>query len=542
MTDESPPRPLTDQALIRLRKLAEDNGLAASQIELKDSDEKIYTLEATLSLTPKCEIQQTRYPGAVRGKGRKIFSNFAALHAEAQRRREQFNESRDWIDASIKELKEQPGQGWGLQGALVTLPEKSSILAATETCSACQGRKLLTCEQCQGQGSVVCTQCQGRGQETCPTCNGHGDNPLMPGTPCITCHGTRQTVCRFCRASGKLPCPTCGGRGGTPCIGCQGAGRITEEAGIACSAETQFKLSGEGLPIGLRRGLERLGVANLVKGYADIEIIEPKPDPDNPGEAAHEQAPQTGDGEENKTRKPEPVLHYGAKLPYADIKIRFGEGRVVLISAFGKRGSLMDVPPFLDESLKPWRERLRAAARGKGPIEDALEARAIREARALELRGKGSIHELRKIYSVGLSSQTAKEILVNLRLALHRTTVHIRGPLAGVCVLLGAIVFAVIFYTPIHANIVQGWAWSAQLLLDVFILFGTMSLAEFALSAFTSLVLRRRFPELKITLRQKTGRIAYALLGGVAFMFAIVLITAPVKSLWLLRLFGHDGG
>jgi len=179
---------LTDMALLRLRKLADGNGIDPQKIKLLGSEEKTYDISGTLTLKPKCEVLPTRYPGGIRGKGRSIVADPGALQSEINRRRDAFMNGDDWVEISIKELKASPGKGWGLDDAHVTRPEKSAILACTSPCHDCSGQKLLTCNhchghgtltctQCNGQGTVICTQCQGQGRELCYYCGGRGDDP-----------------------------------------------------------------------------------------------------------------------------------------------------------------------------------------------------------------------------------------------------------------------------------------------------------------------------------------------------------------------------
>src|SRR5262249_16207208 len=150
---------------------------------------------------------------------------------------------------------------------------------------------------------------------------------------------------------------------------------------------------------------DRLGLANLPNGYADIETI---PEAQNPESSITESAPDT----KEKSAKAE--VHYRARLPYADMRISFN-GKTALVSAFGKRGALRGVPTVLDAALEPQREKLRAAAQGKGSLDTALDARAIGDALKLQLGGKDNMKELRRLYPHGLSTGTAQEILSNMR-------------------------------------------------------------------------------------------------------------------------------
>jgi|GEM_PF-765086 hypothetical protein len=517
--------PLTDQALARLRKLAEGNGLAPEKIELIESQEKVYALEGITRLVPFCERNNARYPGPPR-KDRRVVADAGELATEIQRKQEAFNADKDWLKPAMEDLRAAPSQGWGLDGAKITLREKSAALAVFETCPACQGRKQLACENCQGQGAVSCPQCQGRGQELCTICAGTGQNPAKPGTICLICNGRRYIPCRICRSAGRIPCPVCQGRGGVTCSRCNGTGGMTEETVLVCGVGINFKLNSKDLPSGLRRGLDRIGIANLAKGHADIKLIEPEKDKDP-------------DTLEDSDKGSSVTVRYETKLPYADLKVRFGGARAVLVNVFGKRGLLMGVPAFLDQSLKPWRDKLKQAAAGAVPIDDALKARAMRDALALELSGQGQIANLRRLYSVGLSPAAAQDILLDMRRALGRLTRHVRAGAAMAAVLAGSGLLAAFLLLPLHAAMTQSWPWMAGLMLDLAVLALVMGLGWISLGKAAQWVLSRRFPKLKISLHRDTGYIGYGMLLGIFAAWIAILLLAPDRPLWFSYLIGR---
>jgi len=516
---DAPAVSLADQALSRLRKLADGNGIVPEKITLTKVEEDIYTIEGTLGLVPKNDVQKTRYPGGARGgKNRKILPDMAALQTEIQHIHEEMQKGDKWIQDCIKELKTAPGEGWGLEGAHVTIADTSVILAASETCQACHGVRLLTCAQCNGQGSNICTHCGGAKIETCPMCNGSGHNPSQPDQLCAGCGGSRTAPCRFCHGSGQLVCPTCHGRKGVPCSVCKGTGQITEEVALTCGAETHFKISGQNLPSGLRRGLDRLGIANLVKGYADIETLPPQTE-EEPRENVHDHA---------RNKNFVVALSYRAKLPYADLRISFN-GYKATINAFGKRCALLGVPSFLDDALEHWRVKLKQATRGEVVLDAALEGRAIHEALELELIGKGQIKELRKKYPVGMSQDVAKEILLNIRLALNRFTLRVRSLVAVICGVLATIIFSGIVLTPLHADLIGRSSKITTTLFDILLPVAVITASWFALSAAVRFTLQRRFRNLTISLNQKTGKTGYVMVIAITVLYFIIYVMAHLR-------------
>jgi hypothetical protein len=519
-----PPQTLTERALARLRKIATGNGLEPAAVVVIEPQEQDFVLQGTMEVSPLCEVESGSYAGGVRGKDRKIVENFAALSEAVAKHKQEFRENFDWIDATIEELQTHEGQGWGLENAKVTLPKKSAIYAASENCPNCGGQKMVTCTQCNGQGTVICTQCQGQGRELCYYCGGRGEDPQQPGQKCHTCDGTRYAPCRFCKSHRYLPCPTCNGLRGTPCPTCQAQGRTTQEVVVTCGAETHFKLATEGLPSGLRRGLDRIGIVNLSKGHADIEAS--KPDKAE-GQEQGEEKPKEG--------APIPILTYKATLPYAEMRMGFG-GKKAIISAVGKRCAINGVPNFLDDSLKPWSDKLHEAALGNGPLEKAIEMRALKEILSLTVAGKGRPEEVRKLYPFGLSSQAITTFLFDTQLALNKTTLNTRATIAVLSVVLSAVFFYVFFHLGLEAHFTLGLNRFIGMAISLIALGAVLAVSWALLNFSTRFVLSRRFPQLRIGLQQKIGKTGYAMLGGVFAAFLILLFSAPVKPLWLALL------
>jgi len=497
---DTPSQSLTEQALARLRKLGEGNGLAPEAFKLVENQESIIAVEAQVRLTPLFTTQAKAYPGPIKGKKIQALPDFAALQEDVGRRKQQFQSSGVWSEEALQELKKSPGYGWGHDGGKIVLHEQNVTLAANEKCPACRASGLLTCPQCQGRMTVICSYCQGRGQENCYNCFGKGEDPVNPGHQCPVCRGTRFATCRYCRATGQLPCPTCQGKGGTPCTSCQGTGSVTQQVNIEAGAEIHFQIArGSNLPSGLLRSLDRLGMANLAKGHADIEIIDP---------------PKDAPAESNN------IVFLRAKIPYADIKLRLKD-KLVFAASFGKKGLLSGLPAFLDDSLRPWRERLVRAALGAEPLEKALEARAMREALGLVFANKTEANDLRRIYPLGLSPGTAKEIMNNVGMALRRLTLRARALVAATSLAISAALFAGLFFSPPGKQMAQTFAPGTLLFIQVALPILAMSLSAYAFAHAIRWVLQRRFPKHAIRLGQGLGKLGYGTLAGIFLLYAL---------------------
>jgi hypothetical protein len=293
--------------------------------------------------------------------------------------------------------------------------------------------------------------------------------------------------------------------------------------------DTNFKLNPSGLPSGLRNGLGRLGIPNLAKGHADIKII---PLTAEEQEAANNQSSNTDSDEERK-----PVTHsinYEATMPYADVRMNFN-GSKAHVGVFGKRGVLLNVPPFLDNALKPAREKLAQAARGAGDIDNTLPMGVIKSALQLELAGNGN--DWRRLYPVGLSQEVMREILGNLRLVLKRQTLKIRIIIATLCAAISGGVFAGIFMTSLHANLTTGWPLWMQAAFDLALLVLPMGLSWLALNFATRASLQQHFKDHTISLQQTIGKTSYAMFAAIFVLYGAILLLAPLKPGWLLVLY-----
>jgi len=305
---------------------------------------------------------------------------------------------------------------------------------------------------------------------------------------------------------------------------------MTEEVSITCGARTQFRLKGDGLPSGLRRGLDRLGMANLAKGHADIESVAPPPDEEE--EEIPIPMPGVQGATPKKEKPPKPEVHYLAHMPYADLRMNFA-GKKVIVNVFGKKSILLGVPAFLDTALTTVRDTLHKAAKGTVKLEDALGARVMKDALKLQLAGVGQVNALRRIYPHGLSPQAATEILKNMRLALNRLTLRSRSLVAILGAIISIGIFGGIFLTPFHQQMTEGLKLPVAAAIDGGLLLAVLAGGWFALSSAMRFVLQKRFPDFKIPITQKTGKTGYAMLAAITAAFVIVILLAPAKPAWL---------
>jgi len=473
-------------------------------IQLVESKEGVHAVIGLVALSPHVEVKTRSYNGRSKVKGAPILPSFAALQKEIDNMRASFDKGDDWFDSALVELKKIDGHGWGQTDALLTWGDRKTVLVATENCPVCNGTAQRPCPDCRGLGSGVCPHCEGRGQEFCPHCDGRGVTPSDPSKPCPECHGARFIVCRFCHQTGKLPCPTCQGRGMTPCDQCRGTGFITREAHIQSGARLSFSLvnSATRLPSGLLRAISRIGEENLPKGHADVALQEEE-----------DAAKESKEGKKRPT-----TVRLEARLPYADIKIRFG-AKTSVIACAGKKGRLFGVPAFLDDSLTSARRDLMRAAQGAVPLAHALSARAFRDALVLILSGKTHPNALRRLYPVGLSGEVAQQIMRSIASALRAETRKLRAIVAAGCFGLSGGIFSLFLFTPIAAALTPLYGLLLKGALPVLVL----GLDWVLLSQASRSILKRKFPAAGAARLQPIGRTGYAMRAGVALLDAALL-------------------
>jgi len=486
---------LANQTLERLRAYARGNGLADEAIQIVSCKEETYPLEGLLTLSPSFEKESiTRQGKAKSAHGVTLLPSFSALEEETARQRDSFEKDGTWLDRAIQEIEKETGHGWGLEEGEVSWPGQLSILAASEACIACNGSGQNTCPHCHGARTVPCIECQATGQEMCPQCQGRGEDPAHPNQPCPICNGKRLIICRFCGGQGKVPCPQCQGKGGTTCQRCNGAGSMTQEIKIKRGAKVNFALgSTNEFPSGLLRLMTRIGLANLPRGHIDVTVSRAPPGPQIAQEAN--------------------VLRLTAQALYAEITLRIGKNEQI-IYAFGKRGYLSNVPPFLDRSLLPARKKLLEAAKGQRPPSHAMGARAVRDALSLALGGRTQPNDLRRLYPIGLSANVAQEIMKNGKALLRNMTQKFRALTGGALWAGSLVIFAAFYLSPLPTYLTAQVGLRTAHLVEAFLPAIVLGAEWFILQHATRWELQRRFPKCAVAQTQTIGKIGLGTIGA----------------------------
>lgn len=346
----------TTKALDRLRAIARGNGMKPEAIIVTRSDEESYRITAELLLQASWDIKPVTEKQA-HGERQTPLKNPAeleALHGASP--------PRGWVEEARRDLDPLPGQGWGLDNKVLTLPQYNSVYALA-----------LDCSHCRGHTKALCTPCHGRGQVTCPTCHGAGHLPHSANQPCPTCHGRNQVNCEICLGTGYQPCDHC-----------KGKGKTTSYHQRRFIVTTSFRWTGTGvdLPTPLRRSIDRAGLGRLANGHATItrEDNEDLPAPSLAGHVA-----QTH------------TLHYSATLPFAEAEFTI-DGKRYSACILGHKPAILELKCFLDPVIE---EQLDKNTLGQ--------LRVYKEAQQMAATGK-KFEDLQRQYVLGISQPLLRQL------------------------------------------------------------------------------------------------------------------------------------
>ncbi len=500
-------------ALAKMRKVADGNGMAPEDIEFNGSDETVLDITAEMTLTLEMKREATRYPGKFRGNPKKSKTPMLAVGAAnqfipaAEKIKEDLTQQGTWITSIVNQLKAEPGEGWGLEDADITMDDQAQVLYFTENCTECFGRGNMACRNCNTSGFMACQHCRATGQELCYMCNGTGQNPQGNGY-CQTCNGSTMAQCRQCQGRKQVTCTTCQGRGNITCPTCNGNGQFTTEETLTPYASSQFAITGgSSLPSGFRRAISRGGMASLTRGHADIKMLDA--DAENPQHI---------------------FIPYTARVPYAETRLRIAK-KPVRITVLGKHNVLLDVPAFLDGVLEPTVAELEKAPGAPGALARALKLRILREALDVLQQPKPSPTHLRKFYPFGVSLPMLDRAIKLMRLLARASTKKMRllggaGVLAALALLDWVIIGlrpALLANTPAIAaigfDIVSSLAGAAAMYV--------------ALEKISAIALQRLLGRSARATHRTGGPLAWGLSAGAALLYWALLFALHPLPNWL---------
>lgn len=456
--------PQTDKALARLKALAEGNGLKPEEIVLLGTDEKILAVQGDMHLTFELERHKTSYPGPLKNTRNVSAARIQKMASEAQVQtvaetmQQKLAANALWIKEAVRHLKAQPGEGWGLESADITLDDQTQLVYVQSNCPSCHAQGTVPCNACAGKGSIPCSFCHATGLEPCINCNGTGVNAQNPGQYCLYCNGATQQSCRQCRGTRQMNCAACRGQAKLICQNCKGEAVFTNEEALIPTVHAAFRILETGdLPSGFRRAISRGGPKSLARGHANVAML--------PFEEI-----------DKKTAK----IPYRADTPFADMRLRIA-GKAMRGSVLGQKGVILDLPPFLDHALEKNVKELEGSPQMKGGLHKALEWKVMKDAFALIQQGRGEARALRGIYAAGLSQDMAVRVVGLVRTLMHEQTKFMR--LFSACAALVAV--ALLSYLALRSGVRAGLASVARpisvFVFDVFFCSGAVLLQSAAL-------------------------------------------------------------
>jgi hypothetical protein len=420
MTDSS--GPLTEYGLGRLRALAEGNGIEADKISIVGSEELELNVQAEMLLTLDVRRETKQYMGGFQGMGKRgTDSPVHALQSADQVEpavREimgKVGEDDEWIKSAVTQIKAEPGEGWGLEDADVTLEEMAHVFYVTQVCSTCGGLGNSACTTCHGTGLIPCQHCNSLGRELCYECHGSGYYQGSTTTYCTVCKGATLAPCRKCQGRQQVGCPQCSGKGKMQCQTCNGQGKSTVEEKAIPTVHCAFTIVASGeLPSGFRRAISRGGLAVLTKGHATIT------------------------SRPVSNENPEKIfIPYLATLPYSEMRVRL-PGHVIRIAVMGHKKAMLDVPAFLDRVVEPKISEVEGSDAVSG-FKKAFELRVVRDAFGLMQSGKYDIRDLRRLYPQGLSVAMLERVQKLLVRLMQQGTARMRLLAGGIYVVVASL-------------------------------------------------------------------------------------------------------
>lgn len=428
---------LTQKALKQIRQLCDGNGVSADSVQIAQQNPEVISMEALTHLELDTKTKEEEHVGKIeQGTFVQNPEAMASTITEAQQKIIKNNNSRELIS---KKILNRPDKGFALHGEEIELTELQKDFSTHVPCRSCAGQGGKVCSQCNGQRQEVCTQCHGRTMIPCRHCHGQGfsKNPDGSQKQCNFCFGHRQVSCPLCQKTGRMKCRACKATGQIKCDPCKGGGIFTHIMSVLPVVKTLFEMDRAELPDSVVGAFERNGPRLAARGHMDLDA-------------------------NMVTRKDDGIaIKYQTSFPYADMVLKIN-GKPVKASAFGSKGKIIKVKPFLESLIKPGLDNLKKAAKNdghvSGNIKKATHYRIISRAISLTAttQKKKALLELKKRYPIGIRTQALQALIQLSDKAIGNVT---RKPryigLAGGLILSGA-AYAGLFLSGIYAQITAG--------------------------------------------------------------------------------------
>ncbi|MCL2473857.1 MAG: hypothetical protein FWF23_03005 [Alphaproteobacteria bacterium] len=521
---------LCERFISKLKNIAVGNGLKQEDIVVFEKQETTVPLKATLFLRGECEMAAA---ASNKSKAKAVHSAKELAEAIDTQKKEFFN-SKKAKDEAVQEVLKHENKGWGLENALVTLPDFCQTYAAKEVCPRCRGATAFVCNACSGTGREICSNCNNTGYIFCYHCNEQGydaNNNL-----CTYCNGYRKMPCLQCSRTGYVPCHVCGGTARTTCEACKGVGSIIVNSELLCGVKTRFAADFFDLPSGLKKGIDKIGIAELGKSHTDVTVNIIKGDEADSGIGTQEF----------------PALEYTADIPYAEIKMSL-KGKKALVSLTGKKGVAAGVPNFLDVPLKELLDAVQTQSNSSFAMRLALKTKAFREMLAIVLEKgldrKPSLLAMKRLYPFGLSDNMILIIFKTLSASIKKATLFARVTAGILSVSLVSLLLYFYAANLWNFSLVKNSNYPVILsfVIDIAVLLGSILVCLIVLnSAFAAAVhyiAHKLGLKIKLNARNimptRLGKLGFSVIFAIMFVFLLLFLLYPHNSLWLSFVRNH---
>jgi hypothetical protein len=427
-----------DPALTAVRKALKGNGIRPADVTLKNLETE--TLNFTAVTQIKLSSKTIEKSAGVASGAPAEYPDRQAAGAAA----DEYNKSITKDPSATTEIKKLliagDNQGFGLNNQTIKLPFLDKDFVSSDSCRPCQGKGQAPCTNCHGEGYQPCPHCHAQGFEVCKECNGSRQTRTPQGqmTSCTRCQGLGKTSCSFCRESRKIQCNLCKAQGILKCKTCNGQGAQTNIISSNTTAQCSFDFDAQKMSAKTAALVKDLGAK--LAGHAKISLA--KPD------------------DEEEDEKNEMALFFNVKLPEGTAEFAIKD-RSIKAYLFGIKGTIKDIPNFLDGQLSPGIESLKKAADGQGNINENLQAslkyKTLKQAVTLAARykAKKAIHALLHYTPIGLSKKTAQKLVEDANAALNNLTKQKRAIAIAAGAVCGLACSAAYFMSPLRGTVMS---------------------------------------------------------------------------------------
>ena len=378
---------IINDAVARLRKIANGNGIQAEAIKVKDSFGAIYHADAASLVTLNTKLLPLKKKPS---KDKRVVEVKTLKDAEAHNTKgiEEATKDSGFSGYMLSFFKQKPGEGLGVNAKDLPVAKLSNAYVIKTPCERCNTQGRYSCTMCHGKKQSICRRCNGKKNMPCTMCNATGQiNSPQGRVKCTQCHGMRFLACPACRATGVTACSGCNGQGVMTCSSCNGNGAIIQYAEANTHAQTNSVINVMAIPDSLKMLINKITLAKIVSGgHIDVKTQaydKPKNNTEAAEQKRREEEDRYGFSFPPRLKSNQLCLLYHTKIPYAEVTLEI-EGKQAVAKILGYKGVVAEMPPFLNNIVS--RETIALEKRlSKGKIqkemfEKSLQYRFMRKA------------------------------------------------------------------------------------------------------------------------------------------------------------------